>query len=163
MRLLAIVAATAAVYAQAPAADIAYDLTTPAGVMSGSLRMPVGQQFSSRPPVQSHAVLVIGGSNVAANTYATLADALATRGIATMRINSPGVSVENASLWIEKLRNDNRFKSVVVAAYGDGSLAGVMAAREARADGFVSIAGDNSTAEVSRLKRPTQVIATAAA
>lgn len=169
MRLIAIVAAAFSLFAQTPDPDVAFDLTTPTGVLSGTLRMPTATQFSSRPGPQVPVVLIIAGSGptdrngnnplgVKADTYKMLADALAIRGIATVRYDKRGVAasraaasseanmrfddgVDDASLWIEKLRNDNRFKSVIVAGHSEGSLVGMIAARDARADGFVSISG----------------------
>ncbi|TAK17076.1 MAG: alpha/beta fold hydrolase [Acidobacteria bacterium] len=98
------------------------------------------------------------GAQVKGNTYAMLADALAARGIATVRYDKRGIAasrpagppevdmrfeigVADASAWIEKLRNDTRFTSVTVAGHSEGSLVGMLAARQARADGYVSIAG----------------------
>lgn len=162
LALCLVVAAASALYAQAPSADVAYDLTTPTGVLAGTLRMP---SAGGKVPV----VLIIAGSGptdrngnsgaqVTGNTYLMLADALAAKGIATVRYDKRGIAasrasappekdmrletgVTDASLWIEKLRNDARFKSVVVAGHSEGSLIGMLAARQARADGFVSISG----------------------
>jgi pimeloyl-ACP methyl ester carboxylesterase len=49
--------------------------------------------------------------------------------------------VDDASAWITKLRNDSRFSSVTVIGHSEGSAIGMLAARMARADAFVSIAG----------------------
>lgn len=186
---IAIVTASAALVAQTPTADVAYDLTTPTGVIAGTLRMPTANQFSSRRrPSQGPVVLIIAGSGptdrngnsgtqVTGNTYAMLADALAVRGIASVRYDKRGIAasrvagqreadmrfdigVEDASLWIEKLRNDPRFKSVIVAGHSEGSLVGMLAARHARADGFVSIAGVASRAsDVLRVQMKPQLAA----
>ena len=170
MRLLAVLAVAGAFYTQTPAAppaDMAYDLATPTGAIAGTLRMPA---TTSKVPV----VLIIAGSGptdrngnsgaaVTGNTYLMLADALASRGIATVRYDKRGIAasrasgpaeadmrfdigVNDASLWIEKLRNDVRFRSVIVAGHSEGSLVGMLAARQARADGYISIAGVASRA-----------------
>jgi len=148
---------------------VPYDLTTPTGVIYGTLRMPADRQFMAMSNAKAPVVLIIAGSGptdrngnsgtqLTANSYAMLADALSQRGIATVRYDKRGIAasraaggneadmrfeigVNDASLWIEKLRNDARFKSVIVAGHSEGSLVGMLAAREARADGFVSIAG----------------------
>lgn len=154
---------------RAQAADVPYDLTTPTGVIHGSLRMPAPAE-RVKPPV----VLIIAGSGptdrngnsgaaVTGNTYKLLADALAERGIASVRYDKRGIAasraagpaeidmrfetgVADAAAWVEQLRNDARFKSVVIAGHSEGSLVGMLAARQARADGFVSISGVASRA-----------------
>jgi pimeloyl-ACP methyl ester carboxylesterase len=161
--------AGATISAQPAPADVPYDLTTPTGVLAGTLRMPADRQFFANGAGKVPVVLIIAGSGptdrngnsgtaLTASSYLMLADALAAKGIATVRYDKRGIAasraagppekdmrfeigVHDASLWIEKLRNDARFKSVIVAGHSEGSLVGMLAAREARADGFVSIAG----------------------
>ncbi len=189
MRTLVVaLAATAALSAQVTTIESAYDLATPTGTIAGTLRMPAENQFSSRAPGQVPVVLIIagsgptdrngnGGPQLQGNTYSMLADALAARGIASVRYDKRGIAasraaatseadmrfdigVSDASLWIEKLRNDFRFKSVIVAGHSEGSLVGMLAAREARADGFVSIAGVASRAsDVLRTQLKPQLAA----
>lgn len=163
LRLLGFVlVASSVLSAQTPPSESAYDLTTSTGVLHGTLRMPT---TNPRPPV----VLIIAGSGptdrdgnsgtqVTGNTYRLLAEALAQKGIATLRYDKRGIAasrpagapeaqmrfdigVDDASAWVEKLRNDVRFKSIVIAGHSEGSLIGMIAARQARTDGFVSISG----------------------
>jgi pimeloyl-ACP methyl ester carboxylesterase len=165
--------------AQVMTIESAYDLTTPTGTIAGTLRMP-----AANIPVP--VVLIIagsgptdrngnGGAQLTGNSYLMLADALAAKGIATVRFDKRGIaasraagppetnmrletSIDDASMWIEKLRNDPRFKSVIVAGHSEGSLIGMVAAREARADGFVSIAGVASRAsDVLRVQMEPQL------
>jgi pimeloyl-ACP methyl ester carboxylesterase len=49
--------------------------------------------------------------------------------------------VDDASAWITKLKRDARFSSVVVIGHSEGSLIGMLAAKQAKADAFVSVAG----------------------
>lgn len=162
---LAVGLALSASVAAQSTTDTPIDLATPTGVIHGSLRMP---ESRGKVPV----VLIIagsgptdrngnGGPQLQGNTYRMLADALAARGIATVRYDKRGIAasraagpseidmrfetgVADAAGWIEKLRNDARFTSVIVAGHSEGSLVGMLAARQARADGFVSIAGISS-------------------
>ncbi len=55
-------ASSASLFAQAPSADVAYDLTTPTGVIYGTLRLPVETQFYLRSAAQYPVVLIIAGS-----------------------------------------------------------------------------------------------------
>jgi pimeloyl-ACP methyl ester carboxylesterase len=143
-------------------ADQPVTLETAAGTLAGSLRVPPG----GRPPV----VLLIAGSGPTDRDGNTpllpgkndslklLADALAAEGLASLRYDKRGVGasakaftteaelrfehlVEDAARWIVQLRNDGRFSTITVAGHSEGSLIGLLAARAARADAFVSIAG----------------------
>ena len=49
--------------------------------------------------------------------------------------------VDDAAAWVQKLEQDPRFSTVTVLGHSEGSLIGMLAAREAGADAFVSIAG----------------------
>jgi len=133
------------------------------GKVAGTLLVP---SAGGKVPV----ALIIAGSgptnrdgNSAAlpgknNAYTLLADALAAQGIASLRYDKRGIGgslvtglaeadlrfetfVTDAASWISVLRNDARFGSIVVIGHSEGSLIGMLAARAARADAFVSIAG----------------------
>ena len=92
------------------------------------------------------------------NSYRLLAEALAADGIASLRYDKRGIGqskvtglketdlrfetfVSDAASWISFLRNDPRFGTITVAGHSEGSLIGMLAARAARADAFVSVAG----------------------
>src|SRR5205823_1776604 len=89
------------------------------------------------------------------------AEALAARGIASLRYDKRGIGesraalqkeedvrfdtyIEDAVLWGGKLRADRRFKKLVVAGHSEGSLIGMVAAQKSGADAYVSIAGPGS-------------------
>jgi pimeloyl-ACP methyl ester carboxylesterase len=138
-------------------------LVTPTGAIHGTLETPVGDQVI---PV----VLIIAGSGPtdrdgnskllpgANNSLKLLASGLAIHGIATLRFDKRGIGesapagpkeedlrfdtyVSDAEGWIKQLRADKRFSTVVVAGHSEGSLIGMIAAREAGADGFISLEG----------------------
>ncbi len=140
------------------------ELDGPGGKIMGTLLMPspaIGQV-----PV----AVIIAGSGptdrdgnsalIAAkpNTLKLVAEALASAGIASVRYDKRGVAasvvkglreadlrfehfVEDAAAWVTRLRNDARFASVTVVGHSEGSTIGMLAARVARADAFISIAG----------------------
>jgi pimeloyl-ACP methyl ester carboxylesterase len=103
-----------------------------------------------------------------------LAQGLAAHGIASLRYDKRGIGesgremvvaaknenkllreedfrfdsfIDDAVLWGEKLRGDNRFSGVTIVGHSEGSLIGMVAARRMRADGFVSIAGAGRPAQ----------------
>lgn len=143
------------------AADADYDLVTPTGTLFGSINVPVG---SARVPV----VLIVAGSGptdrngnspmLSLNMYRKLADALADRGIASVRFDKRGIAASHAALgaeadirfdtyvadtaaWIAKLRGDARFSRVALAGHSEGSLVGMIAAERAPVDAFISLDG----------------------
>ena len=138
-------------------------LATPNGVLAGTLELPA----TCPCPV----VLIIAGSGPtdrdgnsplltgANNSLKYLAEGLAAKGIASVRYDKRGIGASKAAMhggesdlrfddyvndavgWLEKLHADKRFTTVSVVGHSEGSLIGMIAAREAKADGFVSIAG----------------------
>ncbi len=148
--------------AQAPA-EQPIRLETPTGIIHGTLLLP---GVSTPAPV---ALLIagsgptnrdgnIGGMPGGNNSLKLLAEGLAARGIASVRYDKRGIGesaaaapseaelrfetyANDAAAWIRQLRQDRRFSSVTVVGHSEGSLIGMLAAREAGADAFVSIAG----------------------
>ena len=49
--------------------------------------------------------------------------------------------IEDADAWVKQLRADKRFSTVTIAGHSEGSLIGMVAAREANADAYVSLEG----------------------
>ncbi len=147
-------------------------LVTLTGTIYGTLELPA----ASKPvPV----VLIIAGSGPtdrdgnskvlpgANNSLKLFASGLATRGIATVRYDKRGIAasaaamgkeedlrfdnyVSDAERWIEKLRADRRFSTVSVAGHSEGSLIGIIAAREGGADGYISLEGAG--------RKPSQIL-----
>jgi pimeloyl-ACP methyl ester carboxylesterase len=90
------------------------------------------------------------------DAFKMLAEALAAKGVATLRIDkrmvgeSPKMKEEDVRLdqyaddvaaWVELLRKDKRFNRVVVVGHSEGSLIGLLAAGKTRLDAFVSLCG----------------------
>ncbi|HVF40148.1 MAG TPA: alpha/beta fold hydrolase [Gemmatimonadaceae bacterium] len=150
--------------AKSPATNShAVTLATSSGNLAGTLQLPSG-----RTPVP--VVLIIAGSgptdrdgNTPAlpgsnNSLKLLAEGLAGRGLASLRYDKRGVGgsasaatreselrftnyVDDAAAWIRHLRSDRRFSTLTVIGHSEGSLIGMIAAKQAGADAFVSIAG----------------------
>jgi len=141
----------------------AVTLATPAGNIAGTVELP-----AAKFPVP--AVLIIAGSGPTDrngnspilpgpnNSLKMLADSLAARGIASLRYDKRGIGgsrvagssevdlrfehfISDAVAWVRELRSDPRFSTITVAGHSEGSLIGMVAAREANADGYISIAG----------------------
>jgi pimeloyl-ACP methyl ester carboxylesterase len=87
-----------------------------------------------------------------------LGQGLAAKGIAALRYDRRGVGksaavqpkeddlrfdmlVEDVVEWIKLLRKDSRFSRVGVVGHSEGSLVGMLAARQGGADAFVALAG----------------------
>lgn len=154
------------IFAQSPA-DTAVRITNcrlsvPAGVLCGSLSVP---GVNKQCPV----VLIIAGSGptdrdgnskagVNGNSYRILADSLLQYGIASLRYDKRGVGesaaagakeedtrftdmVTDAVAWVLLLKKDNRFSKIIIAGHSEGSLIGMLAAKQAGADKYISIAG----------------------
>jgi pimeloyl-ACP methyl ester carboxylesterase len=102
------------------------------------------------------------------NSLKMLAEGLAANGIASVRYDKTGVGesgkalrlaeeqtktklgeadlrfetfIEDAVLWGQKLRKDQRFSTITIAGHSEGSLIGMVAAKRIGADGFVSMSG----------------------
>lgn len=142
-------------------------LQTAGGPVKGSLLVPAGQ---GPVPV----VLIIAGSGptdrdgnnpmMKNNGLKMLADSLLAGGVASLRYDKRGIAasapaapkeeelrfgtyIEDAEGWIRQLRTDKRFSRLIVAGHSEGSLIGMVAAREAKADAFISIAGPGQSAD----------------
>lgn len=138
-------------------------LRTMTGDINGSLLLP-GR--NGKVP----AVLIVAGSGPTDrdgnnsllkghnDSLKRLALRLAEAGIASIRYDKRGVAAssaagplerelrftayaQDAAAWVQLLKADPRFSKVAVIGHSEGSLIGMLAARQAGADAFVSIAG----------------------
>lgn len=166
--VLATIAGNASrVAAQAPAATEpateAVTVESSSGPIPGSLVRPV----QPRGPIP--VILLIkdpsagAPASVTAAGESALAHALAGLGIATVSYDAKGRPDEAAVAWISRLRNDPRFSTITVLGNERGAIVGVFAARAARADGFVSMAGESGgrmdlTLEISKLTVPVLLL-----
>jgi uncharacterized protein len=137
-------------------------LETATGKIRGSLTVPSkGKKFA--------VVLIIAGSGptdrngnsgaaVTANSYKILADSLLQHNIASLRYDKRGIAestdagtkeeelsfenyIDDAAAWVALLKKDKRFGSIIIAGHSEGSLVGIVAAKKASVDKYISIAG----------------------
>lgn len=143
------------------------ELQTSTGKISGTLTTP--KTFNKIP-----VALIIAGSGptdrngnsmfLKSDAYKKLAQQLALHNIATVRYDKRGVVlsmsaaksesdlrfddyVNDAKDWINLLKQDKRFTTVIVIGHSEGSLIGMIAAAEANADKYISVAGAGRPAD----------------
>jgi len=94
-----------------------------------------------------------------------LGQGLAEKGIAVLRYDRRGIGksaaaqpkeddfrfemlAEDAAAWVKQLRKDARFTKVGIMGHSEGSLVGILAAKEAKVDAFVALAGAGRAAPI---------------
>lgn len=142
-------------------------LETSTGNISGTIMLP--KKLKSQVPV----ILIIAGSGptdrngnnpmMKNNSLLMLAEGLAKNNIATLSYDKRGIAdskdagmneidlrfenyIDDATAWIKKLKNDNRFNKIIIAGHSEGSLIGMIATNNGKADMYISIAGIGSNA-----------------
>lgn len=138
-------------------------LDTGTGTLTGSLLLPANKSpapvalliAGSGPTDRDGNTPILPGKN---NGLRLIAEALAGSGIATLRYDKRGIGasagamvsesalrfdnyVDDAAKWVAQLRADPRFSTITIIGHSEGSLIGMIAAQQAGADGYVSIAG----------------------
>jgi uncharacterized protein len=136
-------------------------LTVPGGTLYGTLVLPA--------KLPAPVALIVAGSGATdrdgnssmglqTNSYALLAKALASKGIASLRYDKRGVGasvgaarseadlrfdtyVNDAVAWIDFLRADKRFTTIIVCGHSEGSLIGMIALEQRQNGAFVSLEG----------------------
>ena len=150
------------------------EIQLPQGVLKGTITLPA---IINKPcPV----VLIIAGSGptdrngnnpygISANYLKMLADTLAQQGIASLRYDKRGIGasvfkikeknlifddyVDDAGLWVTKLRQDKRFSSIVVAGHSEGSLIGILVGEKQPIDGLISLSGPGDSLQKILLRQ----------
>lgn len=163
VRLCSLLLLAGGIAAHAHAAETPITLDTPTGQLAGTLELPAGADkprvalliAGSGPTDRDGNSSLIPGRN---DSLKLLAAGLAEAGIATVRYDKRGIGgshaagsaesalrfemfIDDAAAWIARLKADPRFASVAVIGHSEGSLIGMLAARQADAAAFVSIAG----------------------
>lgn len=147
---------------------IEVSLDTGTGSLSGTLTLP---DVAGPLPV----ILIIPGSGptdrdgnsplgLHTDMYKKLAEDLAARGIAALRYDKRGIrrsaealtaeedlrfddGIRDAAGWIRWLQSDTRFSRVIVFGHSEGSLIGMVAAKDANASAFISAEGPGRPAD----------------
>lgn len=137
------------------------ELQVESGTIGGTLTLPdsIGK-FPLALIIAGSGPTDRNGNSVLTQTdaYKKMAHELAAAGIATLRYDKRGVGqsakamkkeidvrfddyINDAVGWIQLLRKDDRISSITVVGHSEGSLIGMVAARLANADAYVSVAG----------------------
>jgi hypothetical protein len=158
---VAALAAMLCVCSPLAAGDIEVEINGGIAPLKGALMLP-----SSDAPVP--AVFIIAGSGptdrngnqpgMTTDAYKLVAQALAERGIASLRTDKRGVSasmnaaireddlrfdtyIDDAAAWITFLKQHKRVSRVVIVGHSEGALIGSIAAQRGDVAGLVSLAG----------------------
>lgn len=104
------------------------------------------------------------------NSLKLIAEELATNGIATLRYDKRGIgqskdalksesemnfemSIADAVAWLQKLKQDKRFKKTAIIGHSEGSLIGMVAAQQTDIQAFISISGIAKSADAIILEQ----------
>lgn len=139
-----------------------YNLKVKEGKIKGTLTVPKEKDFDTvaiiiagSGPTNRDGNSAVSGDN---NSLKMLAHSLGEEGIASLRYDKRGIAesqsliekeedlifedyIEDVNLWIDKLKEDDRFKKVVVIGHSEGALIGAVSSSEKDVNGYVSIAG----------------------
>lgn len=138
-------------------------VTNQGDTLWGTLSLGIGDKEKST------AVLFIAGSGptdrdgnnimgVNCDAFKMLADSLSKAGIASIRYDKRGVAasknaittedemrfedgVNDALLFVQKIKKDSRFNKIFIVGHSEGSLVGMITANKEKVDGFISVAG----------------------
>lgn len=145
-------------------------LKTSQGILYGTYEVPESRNMDSFP-----VVLIISGSGPTDrdgnsfllpgknNSLKYLGEALAKNGIASLRYDKRGIGksaasmireedlrfetyIEDARAWVDFLKSEKKCSGIFIAGHSEGSLIGMVAARHAGVEGFISLAGAGKTA-----------------
>ena len=139
----------------------AWELKTPTGTLYGTLDLP--PRPGPWPVVLFHAGSGPtdrdgNGPLIRTDCMKMLGRALASEGIAVLRIDKRGIAASRAALakeedvrletyandvvaWVARLRKDSRFTKIGFIGHSEGALIGLIAAKSAKLDAFVSLCG----------------------
>ncbi|WP_276486120.1 alpha/beta hydrolase [Paraflavitalea pollutisoli] len=152
---------------QAAPVETSVTLKTESGNIAGWLSLPASGNSET-------VALIIAGSGptdkdgnnqmMKNNSLKMLSDELLKQGITTLRYDKRGIGasvgamkaesalrfddyVSDARGWVALLQQDKRFRRVVVIGHSEGSLIGMLAAADAKANAYISIAGAGQRAD----------------
>jgi len=180
--LKAIIATVCALSLVAPAwaaSEVEVEINGGVGPLKGSITWPDGNA-----PVP--AVLILPGSGptdrngnapggLNTNAYRLIAEAFASGGTASLRIDKRGIAgsasamvreeelrfetyIEDARAWIRFLRSQKRISRIYVLGHSEGALIGSVAAQGADVAGFISLSGAGfKAAEILRRQLAGQI------
>lgn len=164
-------AASSSVQSIAPvSAEVTID--TPAGTLAGVFDVPAGNGvypavliIAGSGPTDRDGNTIVPGATVRNDSLKLLAQALVSRGIATLRFDKRGIGAskgvatkeeelridtfaDDATQWVALLRRSQHVGKIALVGHGEGALIAVLAAKSAKVDAMVSIAGAGRPADV---------------
>ncbi len=138
-------------------------LNTSTGVLYGTLESPESSSVraviliisGSGPTDRDGNIQGLQGNN---NSLKYLAEALASKGVASLRVDKRGVGksqpagareedlrfetyIEDVKAWMNYLKSQRKDSKYLILGHSEGSLIGMMAAQQGNVDGFISISG----------------------
>lgn len=138
-------------------------------VPSGNTKIPVALIIAGSGPTDQNGNSL--GLVIQPNSYKLLSEALAARGIATLRYDKRGIGSSQTSLsenqlrftdfandaaaFLETLQKDSRFADVYIIGHSEGSLLGMLAAQRVSVTGYISLAGPGRLADAVLLQQLT--------
>ncbi|RAJ19876.1 alpha/beta hydrolase [Pedobacter cryoconitis] len=100
------------------------------------------------------------GNLIRTNSFLLLANSLAANGIASLRYDKRGVGksegalksnnielndyVNDAELFIKKLKADSRFSKIIILGHSEGSTIGILTAKKTKVNALISLCGPSS-------------------
>ena len=164
IRVIPFIAAAVSLTTALPAQETPVTLETKSGALHGTLLLPANASgpvpvalliAGSGPTDRDGNSPLLPGKN---NSLKLVAEALAQRGVASVRYDKRGIAgsaaaatkesdltfttfVDDAAAWLEWLRKDARFSRRIVVGHSEGSLIGMLAAQRSPVSHVVSLAG----------------------
>lgn len=117
------------------------------------------------------------GTAIQPNSYKLLSEALALKGIASLRYDKRGIGssqsnliesqlrftdfADDAAALLGTLKKDPRFSAVYIIGHSEGSLLGMLAAQQVSVTGYISLAGPGRPADQILLEQLTPQVPSA--
>lgn len=136
---------------------------------SSTGKVPVALMIAGSGPTDQNGNSL--GTAIQPNSYKLMSEALAARGIASLRYDKRGIGssqttltesqlrftdfADDAAALLESLKKDLRFSDVYIIGHSEGSLLGMLAAQQVSVAGYISLAGPGRPADQILLEQLT--------
>lgn len=157
-----------------PYTEEVYNLEFVNGKLHGTLTLPLeGEDFPVALIIAGSGPTDRDGNNPSSgknNSLKMIAEELSKEGIASFRYDKRGIGessslakkeedlifedyIADAVSWVGKLREDPRFKEIIVIGHSEGALIGAAAVNNVDVDGFISLSGMGHSASDTLLRQ----------